>query len=198
MRRRAMRFGFSSTLRYLLWASTRAVSTCKSHGRHPGGANRSRRPGDLSRSRSARGLPAASTSAPCARCARAGRGARERRDRLRQRSWAWRRAGRGRRRGCTSTARNSRASVCAFAAVRATTAWHSMCRWILSPSSESTCAATRDLAVTRLADLAGADVHATSARTAAAPWASRRICTAAIWAFVHNAISTDLQAVSSR
>ena len=111
--------------------------------RHSGGANRSRRSGDLSRAGSARGLPAHRPAPPRARSPAAGRGARERRHRLSRPSSASRRdriapGPRGvRRRRETREHR-----VCAFAAGPAITAWRSMCRRISSRSNESTCAAT--------------------------------------------------------
>ena len=135
-----------------------------------------------------------STSTACARCARIRRGARERRDRLRRRARAWRRAARGRRRGCTSMARNSRALVCASAAERVTTVWHSIFRWTCSPSIESTCAATPDLrphASSTLRAPFAMSVPRPPGLHAASP-------AAASGQFAHSAISTDLQAVSSR
>ena len=122
-------------------------------GRHSGGADRSRRAGDLSRTGPARDLSAHRFEAPRFGRAAIGGGARELRRVLRGRARRAARADRARRRRVCRTARSWRASACGCAAARAITDLRSMSPQISSRSSASTCAAIRDFGVTRLEDL---------------------------------------------
>ena len=117
---------------------------CARAGRYSGGADRPRRPGDLSRARPAGGLSADRHAARRSRCGDLVQRARAQRDRVRR---AIRYRGpmpRRCARASTSMGASSPAWDCASDAAAAITGWRSMCAWIWSRLRASIPAATAD------------------------------------------------------